>query len=395
MGILVANDGDVVVASIAARDEIAIKRPQMLVLVEDATADPVFGGGSVQYIWDHVALGWSPIWSSRKPNLTFVTEEKVITGGQVTADHVVKDNVVLSAIILDTDNTILSDAVPTVSGTAINLGTNTYDGKRLHYTYAYGSLTQLIENIWETKADLTYVNTNFASQQYVQDAIGAGNFLTAADLDGYATETWVTNQEYQTSTDVDSKITAALSGYATVAFVNGKGYQTASDVTTYVTSLGYQTSNQVDSKISAALNGYATQSYVTSRGYITDAANDGKKYIRTNQGWAELTVSFDTYSLLSSTSASGDYVVNATNQQSVALTATVTRNVSFTNGPANRTITTALIMVGAKAPNVTGSNVKWQANTALTDADMGATKTVIVAFWDGIDTWILTKGPYY
>jgi hypothetical protein len=65
------------------------------------------------------------------------------------------------------------------------------------------------------------------------DASNPSGFITAGDLAGYATESWVTSQ-----------------GYATEAFVTSQGYIT-----------------------SAALAGYATESWVNSQGFLYSDAN--------------------------------------------------------------------------------------------------------------------------
>ena len=65
-------------------------------------------------------------------------------------------------------------------------------------------------------------------------------FITSAALNGYATETWVGEQGYQTASDVST----ALSGYATTSDVSTalSGYATTSDVSTAVsTAISSQT----------------------------------------------------------------------------------------------------------------------------------------------------------
>ena len=76
---------------------------------------------------------------------------------------------------------------------------------------------------------------------------------------GTATESWVQNQGYITSTD--------LSGYATESWVQNQGYITDSDLSGYATETwvqqqGYLTQHQ-------DLTGYATQSWVQQQGYLT------------------------------------------------------------------------------------------------------------------------------
>lgn len=418
MAIIIANDGNFTVDTIADRNAISKRYTGLRVFVKDATADPYFGGGSVQYIWDGVSLKWSPIWSSNKSELNFTTEEKVLVDGKVTADNNVKDNVLLSAVIINSQGNIASDAIPTVVGKEINLGTNAYDTMKLRYTYAYGSLSSMLDDIWSVKADKTYVDqkvataitdADFATQAFVSAQIGAQDLITQdwVAAQGYTTQTWVTSQGYATESFVTSQNFTTLP--LVQSWVNSQNYVTSSDLSnqyatyTWIGEQGYATETWISQQ------GFTTQSWVLTQGFATEtfvntaisnypvkeAPTDGKQYARKDGAWAEVVVTLNSYSILSGSSTSGDYVVNATDQQSIAITATTTRNISFNNGPTGRTMTAALIMLGNKAPNVTGSNVKWNKNTAMTDADMNATKTVIVAFWDGIDTWILAKGLGY
>ena len=86
--------------------------------------------------------------------------------------------------------------------------------------------------------------------------IDLGTVITS--LSGYATQTWVGQQGYITS--------SALSGYATQTWVGQQGFLTSSALSGYateswVTNKGYITS--------AALSGYATEAWVTNKGYLT------------------------------------------------------------------------------------------------------------------------------
>mgnify|MGYP001597814595 CR=1 FL=1 len=156
MAIIVANDGSRFVDTLAERNSIPVERRfnGMRVTVKDATADPLFGGGSVQYLWDRVAQLWVPIWSDKKPDLTFATEEKTIVDGAVTTDNIVKDGIIWSARVVDLSGVILGDAQVTVAGNVITLNTQDHNGMVLHYTYAYGSMTTQLMEIWSTKANV-------------------------------------------------------------------------------------------------------------------------------------------------------------------------------------------------------------------------------------------------
>jgi hypothetical protein len=154
MGILVANDGSRIVNTVNDRNEITKRFPGMKVTVNDATGDPEFGGGVVQYQWDAIGNRWAPVWSDRKPELKFATEEKVIANGQVTADNPVKDQKVWSALIINSvTGEVMGDVVPSINANVISVGSLDYEGHKLRYTYAFGNMTQYMTDIWNQKAN--------------------------------------------------------------------------------------------------------------------------------------------------------------------------------------------------------------------------------------------------
>ena len=80
-------------------------------------------------------------------------------------------------------------------------------------------------------------------------------------LNGYATESWVTNQGYLTQHQ-------SLDGYATQQWVTNQGY-----LTQHQSLDGYATQQWVNNqgflKTHQSLDGYATQQWVTNQGYLT------------------------------------------------------------------------------------------------------------------------------
>ena len=96
------------------------------------------------------------------------------------------------------------------------------------------------------------------------------SYLTSLSLTGYATESWVSSQQFATQSWVSSQgyLTSHqdLTGYATESWVESKGYITSIPDTyatkSWVSSQGYLTSHQ-------DLTSYATESWVESKGYIT------------------------------------------------------------------------------------------------------------------------------
>ena len=132
--------------------------------------------------------------------------------------------------------------------------------------------------------------TGYATEQWVNDQ----GYITNVDISGLATMSWVQSQGYLTehqdlsSYALKSEI-PSLTGYATESWVSSQQFATQSWVTNqgYITSIpdtfatkdwvssqGYLTSHQDLSSYALkseipSLDGYATQSWVSSQGYIT------------------------------------------------------------------------------------------------------------------------------
>jgi hypothetical protein len=148
MAIVIYNDGDVSVGTIAERNALVKKFEGMLVNVADATADSNVGGGAATYRWDDSGSKWVTVWVENTPTLNFTTEKKLLSSGAVDADNIPADASVWSVRIIDSvTGRVLADARPTVAGTTISVGTSDYDGHYLEYTYAYGSIVAQIEAV--------------------------------------------------------------------------------------------------------------------------------------------------------------------------------------------------------------------------------------------------------
>lgn len=134
-------------------------------------------------------------------------------------------------------------------------------------------------------------------------ASNPAGYLTSASLSGYATQSWVTSQGYETSahaastyylaTNPDGYITnSALSGYATQSWVTGQGYITSSALTPYLTSATaattyYPLTNPSGYITSSALSPYllsttAANTYLAKANNLSDLANTATA--RTNLG---------------------------------------------------------------------------------------------------------------
>lgn len=152
MSIIITNDGDRVVSTIAERDAIPLaKRFQgMMVSVEDSIADPQTGGGFAKYEWFNHATNprWVLIQLDNKVNGKIKNEVKTIVNGAVVADFIPMDDTVWQARIVDSvTGVVLGDIQPVVTLYDIDLGTLDYDGHNLEFTYAYGTFSAQLDSI--------------------------------------------------------------------------------------------------------------------------------------------------------------------------------------------------------------------------------------------------------
>ncbi len=127
------------------------------------------------------------------------------------------------------------------------------------------SLNGYATESWVTNQGyITSIPDTFATKSWVSEQ----GYLTSLSLDGYATESWVASQGYITSipdtyatkTWVSSQgyITSIPDTYVTKSWVSEQGYLTSLSLT------GYATESWVSSQQ------FATQSWVSSQGYLTE-----------------------------------------------------------------------------------------------------------------------------
>lgn len=141
MAILIANDGDKTVNTIAERDAIEKKFNGMQVTVVDAIADILVGMGTAGYIWSSSKNRWQLFWKESKDDLLFVTESHFLINGEITLDNIPQSNLVWDCSIVDANGVTLIDvSSPNVTNTTVNIGSLDYDGNVLLTTYAYGKI---------------------------------------------------------------------------------------------------------------------------------------------------------------------------------------------------------------------------------------------------------------
>lgn len=129
--------------------------------------------------------------------------------------------------------------------------------------------------------------------------------------------------------------------------------------------------------------------------YQLDAANGKGKWVR---------VGFDTYTLkINENAQTTSFTPNFSNQQAFRVDCTTTTQVTVTL-PAvtkGRTLVAVFEAIGMAqkinfvSADSSTSKIGFNNNIGSADIEYGAVKTVLTAFWDGFDTWIISKGPSY
>lgn len=153
MAVIVYKNYDKTVATIADRNAITAKIDNMVVTVIDAIADVDAGSGVATYRWNDQLNKWVLISKSTVDTMSFETVELTIAAGKVTPPNMPINNVIWNIYVMGVNDEIeaelrLEDII--VSSSLIS-GLGTYDGKKLRFTYAYGSITQQIETYMNEK----------------------------------------------------------------------------------------------------------------------------------------------------------------------------------------------------------------------------------------------------
>jgi hypothetical protein len=160
---------DKTVNTVDDRNAIQYKVDNMLVTVLDAIDDPNAGAGVAVYRYSETLDRWILISTENVNYLKFVTEELTITNGGVVPSYVPSGNQVWDVVVVDGDVIVadIHSSDITITPTRIS-GLTTYDGKRLRFTYAYGTITAQLES---------YVD--YKLQQVVEDVGTYEEFNTA------------------------------------------------------------------------------------------------------------------------------------------------------------------------------------------------------------------------
>lgn len=152
MAIILYNTADKTVNTIADRNAIVHKIDNMVVTVLDAIADVDAGPGWATYKWNVSLNKWLLLSKATIDTMSFETVELVIVDGKVTPPNVPVNNVIWDILVMDGDIILaelkLEDLAVTPS--AVN-NLSEFNGKKLRFTYAYGSITSQIESYMDSK----------------------------------------------------------------------------------------------------------------------------------------------------------------------------------------------------------------------------------------------------
>lgn len=126
-----------------------------IVIVKDAIADIDAGQGKAIYRYDADDSTWVLITKSSEITMTFETEEIIIVNGEVTASNIPQDNKIWDINVIDGDNIIATVRLEDLTIAAGNIsGLSAYDGKKLRFTYGYGSVTVQITAAVDGKSNV-------------------------------------------------------------------------------------------------------------------------------------------------------------------------------------------------------------------------------------------------
>lgn len=154
MAVVVHSTADVTVNTISDRNSIVHKIDNMVVTVIDAIADVDAGQGVATYRWNTTLSSWILISKSTTETISFATEEIVIVNGTVMASNIPVDDIVWDIMVV---NGNIIEAELTLNSLTISLGNisglSGYNGSVLRFSYAYGSITQQLNAVLETKSN--------------------------------------------------------------------------------------------------------------------------------------------------------------------------------------------------------------------------------------------------
>ena len=227
MAILITNDGDRIVGTIAERNAITRRFDGMVVTVQDSIADVYTGGGAANYTWNVTRNKWFLTWKENSDDLVFTSEELIIAEqGLVTLSKTPQSNMAWDCFVTDLDNMLLVDlSNPFISGTSLSIGSSDYTGMKLFCTYAYGRTQATVAAIGDL---VTSVAGKIGSVSLDKNDVGLGNVDNTTDLlkpVSTATQTALDLKANQSTTYTKTEVNNAISS-ATPSFTTLTGKPT-------------------------------------------------------------------------------------------------------------------------------------------------------------------------
>ena len=164
MAVILYKGPNKTVATILARNAIAVKHDSMVVTVLDAIADPDAGAGIATFRWVESTSQWILVSKSGIESINFVTEELLISNGAVTPTHIAISSNYWNIVVVDGDviqaELRLENFTSTPNGIS---GLTAYNGLSLRVTYAYGTVGQQVSDYVDFKAAEIQANLDGSS----------------------------------------------------------------------------------------------------------------------------------------------------------------------------------------------------------------------------------------
>jgi hypothetical protein len=175
MAVTRLSNFDRTVQTIADRNAITSPVNGMVVTVVDAIADLNVGAGTASYRWNDKLGTWMLTFKDTYQSMSFDTEELTIANGSVLPSHFPTDNHIWDIQVLDGDAAIAFPRIQdlTISTAGIS-GLDAYNGYKLRFSYGYGTISQQLNSVLATKADVSYVDKTVATKattSYVDTAV--------------------------------------------------------------------------------------------------------------------------------------------------------------------------------------------------------------------------------
>lgn len=183
MAVIQQHSADKTVPNILARNMLVAK-PQMTVLVLDAIGDAAAGAGYAVYRWNDSNSTWLLIQKEfNDQTFNFADENKVLSMDSVTTSNIPANGTIWDVyIVTDAINNIIVQPQYTVNLAVVTILPDTpgqYDGKRIYYKYAYGTISQQLGIVLDAKVD--------------KSSRGVANGVATLDSNGKHTSTQVNN----------------------------------------------------------------------------------------------------------------------------------------------------------------------------------------------------------